>query len=47
MGDDAWALFSELCRVVVENKNVFLDVICTNGLIEFMLMPLEDEADDE
>lgn len=45
MNDEAWALFSELCRIVVENENVFLDVIYSDGLIEFMLMPVDAEED--
>lgn len=43
MGDDAWELFSKLCQIVCENENVFLDVIISGGMIEMMLMPLEEE----
>lgn len=43
MGDDAWELFSKLFQIVCENENVFLDVIISGGMIEMMLMPLEEE----
>lgn len=43
---DPWDVFSELCRRVVEEGNVYLDVlICKNG-IEMQLRPL-DEEDNE
>jgi len=42
---DAWELFSELCKIVVEEQNVFLDVLVTEKGIEMMLMPTEDEED--
>ena len=47
MGDDAWEIFAKLCQTVCENENVYLEVIVSHGLIEFMLMPLEEEEDDE
>lgn len=47
MGDDEWRMFAELCRIVCENENVFLDVIVSNGCIEFMLMPIEEEDEDD
>ena len=40
---DPWELFSELCKIVVEEQNVFLDVLVTEKGIEMMLMPTEDE----
>lgn len=43
---DAWELFSELCKQVVENQNVYLDVFISPGEIEMMLMPWEEEEDD-
>ncbi len=42
---DPWELFSELCKIVVEEQNVFLDVLITEKGIEMMLMPTEDEDD--
>ena len=42
---DPWELFSELCKIVVEEQNVFLDVLVTEKGIEMMLMPTEDEDD--
>lgn len=47
MGDDAWRMFAELCQIVCENENVFLDVIVSNGCIEFMLMPIEEDDEDD
>lgn len=46
---DPWELFSELCRRVVEEQNVYLDVIITGNNIEMMLMPVGEieEEDDE
>ena len=46
MGDDAWRIFAELCQTVCENDNVFLDVIISGGMIEFMLMPIEEEYNE-
>ncbi len=43
---DAWEIFSELCRRVVEEQNVYLDVMITAVGVEMMLMPWE-EGDDE
>jgi len=42
---DPWELFSELCKIVVQEQNVFLDVLVTEQGIEMMLMPTEDEDD--
>ena len=44
---DAWEIFSELCRQVVEEQNVYLDVLITAAGVELMLMPLDEEGDDE
>lgn len=33
MGDDAWRMFAELCKIVCENENVYLDVIVSEGMI--------------
>ena len=43
---DPWELFSELCRRVVEEQNVFLDVIITNGMVEMMLMPYDEDGEE-
>jgi hypothetical protein len=43
---DPWDVFSELCRQVVEEGNVFLDVLIYKNGIEMQLMPL-DEEDNE
>jgi hypothetical protein len=43
---DPWDVFSELCRQVVEEGNVFLDVLIDKNGIEMQLMPL-DEEDNE
>lgn len=44
---DAWEIFSELCKKVVEEQNVYLDVLITAGGIEMMLMPLDEEDCDD
>ena len=44
---DAWEIFSELCRRVVEEQNVYLDVMITAVGVEMMLMPLDEEVDDD
>ena len=45
---DPWILFSELCRQVVEQQNVYLEVVISNGVIGMSLYPLEDlEGEDE
>ena len=43
---DPWDVFSELYRQVVEEGNVFLDVLIYKNGIEMQLMPL-DEEDNE
>ena len=43
---DAWEIFSELCKKVVEEQNVYLDVFISSGEIEMMLMPWEEDDDD-
>ena len=49
MEDDAWRMFAEMCQVVCENENVMLDVVVSEGIVEFMLMPYDEdfEEDDE
>lgn len=44
---DAWEIFSELCRRVVEEQNVYLDVLITAAGVEMMLMPLDEEEEGE
>lgn len=44
---DPWQLFSELCQRVVEDHNVYLDVLITPAGIEMMLMPLEEDFEDD
>ena len=46
MNDDTWEMFARLCQVVCEDGSVFLDVIISNGLIEFMLMPVEEDYEE-
>ncbi len=43
---DPWELFCHLCKTVVEEQSVYLDVLITAQGIEMMLMP-SDEIDDE
>jgi len=40
-----WELFSFLCKQVVEEQNVYLDVLVTSAGIEMMLWPLEGYED--
>lgn len=42
---DPWQIFSELCKVVVEEQNVFLDILVTKQGVEMMLMPMEEDDD--
>jgi len=45
---DPWEMFSEMVRQVVENENVVLDVIISNGHIGMTLSPIgEDLEEDE
>lgn len=44
---DVWEMFSELCRQVVEEQNVYLDINVTPRNIQMMLMPLYDEEEEE
>lgn len=43
---DPWDVFSELCRQVVEEGNVFLDVFVYENGIHMQLMPLDEEEED-
>ena len=40
---DTWELICQLCKTVVEEQNVYLDILITPGGMEIMLMPMEDE----
>ena len=42
---DPWELFCELCRIVVKEQNVYLDVLISGNGIEMMLMPMDDEEE--
>ena len=43
---DPWLIFAELCRRVVEEGNVFLDVFVYENGIHMQLMPLDEEEED-
>lgn len=43
---DPWELFCELCKIVVQEQNVYLVLITGNG-IEMMLMPMDEENIEE
>ena len=43
---DPWEMFSELCRRVVEDQNVYLEVIWTPYQVHFSLFPMEDFEDE-
>lgn len=44
---DPWELFSELCRQVVENGNVYLDVTILGGNVSMTLWPYCPDIDDD
>ena len=51
---DPWEIFSELCRRVVEDQNVYLDVVILGNYITMELSPYDatyfeddEEGDDE
>lgn len=44
---DPWRIFCELCKLVVKEQNIFLDVLVTNNSIEFQLKPLEELDKEE
>lgn len=46
---DAWEIFCELCKRVVENHNVYLEVFISREGVTMQLMPYGDdeEGDDE
>ena len=44
---DPWEMFSELCRQVVEEQNVYLDVLITAAGVEMQLMPMDEDFEEE
>ena len=44
---DLWELISILCQKVVEEQNVYLDILVTKDGWEFQLMPLGEYEDGE
>jgi hypothetical protein len=44
---DPWEVFSELCRRVVTEQNVYLDVLILKNGIEMQLMPLDEEEPED
>jgi len=44
---DPWELFSDLCRQVVEEQNVYLEVLVFGNAVQFMLFPLEGGEDED
>jgi predicted RNA-binding protein associated with RNAse of E/G family len=44
---DPWELFCHLCKTVVEEQDVYLDVLITPAGVEMMLMPMDEEDEDD
>lgn len=44
---DAWEMFSELCKLVVEEQNVMLQVFIGETGVQMILLPINEEYDDE
>ena len=44
---DLWELISLLCQKVVEEQNVFLDILVTSHGWELHLMPMDYEEEDD
>lgn len=44
---DPWELFSRLCKLVVEEQNVYLVVTVIPGIAKIALLPLEKFDDGE
>jgi hypothetical protein len=44
---DPWEMFAEMCRRVVVDQNVVLEVSIINGMIEMNLSPAILEEDNE
>lgn len=44
---DPWELFCHLCKTVVEEQDVYLDILVTPVGVEMMLMPMDEEEDED
>jgi hypothetical protein len=44
---DIWEMFSEMCKKVVEEQNVFLQVIIVGPMISMYLVPYDEELWEE
>jgi len=44
---DPWQMFAFMCKTVVENGNVGLEVVLTNGMIQMHLIPVSFDYEDE
>lgn len=44
---DPWELFCHLCKTVVEEQDVYLDILVTPVGVEMMLMPMDKEEDED
>ena len=44
---DPWEMFCELCQRVVEDQNVYLEVIWTPNQVHFSLFPVEELEGEE
>lgn len=42
-----WELFCHLCKTVVEEQDVYLDILVTPVGVEMMLMPMGEEEDED
>ena len=42
-----WELFCHLCKTVVEEQDVYLDILVTPIGVEMMLMPMGEEEEDD
>jgi hypothetical protein len=44
---DPWQIFSEMCRQVVEEQNVYLEVTIHGDYISMELWPYNDDFEEE
>lgn len=44
---DPWELFCHLCKTVVEEQDVYLDILVTPVGVEMMLMPMDKEEEED
>lgn len=42
-----WELFCHLCKTVVEEQDVYLDILVTPVGVEMLLMPMGEEEEDD